>query len=230
MYIIVAGGGMVGGLLVQKLLEGKHDVVLIDPSKEVCDKLYAETGVIAIHGNATRIEVLKEAGLGKAEAMIITTPNDADNLACAVLAKSLGVGRVIVRMRDPNYENAYKVAGVNIIVRVTDLMVNQMILEIAQPKVRRITAIGGGRANIFMVLVPDNAEIAGKKIEEVSKSPEFPPDCIFIAVYNQQREVFSIPRGSHVINEGDELFFISTAENIKRVTSYLTAKAESAVV
>jgi trk system potassium uptake protein TrkA len=224
MYLVVAGGGMVGGLLVRSLLENKHDVVLVDPDKDVCNKLYADTGVIAVNGSATRIEVLKEAGLAKADAVVITTPDDAENLACAILAKSLAVPQIIVRMRDPNYENAYKVIGVNAIVRVTDLMVNRMLIEIEHPKVRRITSIGGGKANIFMVLVPENAKVVGKKIEEIAKSRDFPSECIFIAVYNQQKEDFSIPRGSQVINEGDELFLISTATDIKKVADYLTAK------
>jgi Trk K+ transport system NAD-binding subunit len=31
MYIVVAGGGMVGGVLIRRLIENKHDVVLVDP-------------------------------------------------------------------------------------------------------------------------------------------------------------------------------------------------------
>jgi len=62
MYIIVAGGGMVGGGLVRSLLDNKHDVVLVEQHKELCDKMYAETGVVAITGSATSIQALTEAG------------------------------------------------------------------------------------------------------------------------------------------------------------------------
>ena len=62
MYIIIAGGGMVGGGLLRMLLDNKHDVVLIEQDKETCDRLYAETGVIAINASATNIEALNEAG------------------------------------------------------------------------------------------------------------------------------------------------------------------------
>jgi len=65
MYVIVAGGGMVGGRLVRRLLDNKHDVVLIEQHKEICDKLYAETGVVAINGSATSIEALNGAGINK---------------------------------------------------------------------------------------------------------------------------------------------------------------------
>ena len=224
MYIVVAGGGMVGGGLVRSLLENKHDVVLIEQHKELCDKLYAETGVVAITGGATSIQALEEAGIKKADVVVAATGSDADNLACAILAKSFDVPRIIVRMRDPAYKNAYIVAGVHSIVRVTDLMVNQMMMDIENPEVRRITTIGGGKADIFMVKVPDGAKVAGKNIKDIVGSRHFSSECTFIAVYDQKTEEFSIPRGMQIINEGNELFLISAAENIKKAVDFLTAK------
>ena len=224
MYVVVAGGGMVGGGLVRSLLDNKHDVVLIEQQKELCDKLYAETGVVAITGGATSIQALEEAGIKKADVVVAATGSDADNLACAILAKSFDVPRIIVRMRDPAYKNAYIVAGVHSIVRVTDLMVNQMMMDIENPEVRRITTIGGGKADIFMVKVPDGAKVAGKNIKDIVGSRHFSSECTFVAVYDQKTEEFSIPRGMQIINEGNELFLISAAENIKKAVDFLTAK------
>jgi len=224
MYIVVAGGGMVGGGLVRSLLDNKHDVVLIEQHKEICDKLYAETGVVAISGSATSIVALTEAGIKKADVVVAATGSDADNLACAILAKSFEVPKVIVRMRDPAYKNAYIVAGANSIVRVTDLMVNQIIMDIENPQVRRITTIGGGKADIFMIKVPEGAKVAGKSVKDIVDSRHFPSECTFVAVYDQKTELFSIPRGLQVINEGNELFLISAAENIKKAVDFLTAK------
>ncbi len=224
MDIVVAGGGMIGGGLVRRLLDNKHDVVLIDRNKEVCDKLYTETGVVAVNGNVTSIEALNDAGVRKADVVVAITGTDADNLACAILAKSFDVSQIIVRMRDPAYKNAYRVAGASTIVRVTDLMVSQIMMDIENPQVRRITTIGGGKADIFLVIVPEHAKVAGKSVQDIVGSRRFPSQCVFIAVYNQQTEEFSIPRGKQVINEGDELFLISTAENIKKAVDLLTAK------
>jgi len=224
MYVVVAGGGMVGGGLVRGLLDNKHGVVIIEQHKEICDQLYAETGVVAITGSATSIQALNEAGIRKADVVVAATGSDADNLACAILAKSFDVPRVIVRMRDPAYKNAYIVAGVNSIIRVTDLMVNQMMMDIENPEVRRITTIGGGKADIFLVKVPEGAKVAGKSIKDIVGSRHFPSECTFVAVYDQKTELFSIPRGMQVINEGNELFLISAAENIKKAVDFLTTK------
>ncbi|UCC97225.1 MAG: TrkA family potassium uptake protein [Phycisphaerales bacterium] len=224
MYIIVAGGGMVGGVLVRRLLDNKHDVVLIEQNKSVCDKLYAESGVVAINGGAASIEALNEAGIQKADALAAATGSDADNLACAILAKSFDVPRIIVRMRHPAYKNAYRVAGADSIIRVTDLMVNQMVMDIENPGVRRIASIGGGKADVFVVNVPKGGKVADKSIEEIVESRHFPSQCVFVAVYNEQTEQFSIPRGKQIIKEGDELFLISAAADIRKAVDFLTAK------
>lgn len=223
MYIVIAGAGMVGGELARRLVEDKHDVVIIDHDKEVCDKLYSEIGVVAINGDAAQIDILNEADIGKADVVVAAMIGDVDNLACAILAKSLGVPQIIVRMRDPAYEDAYRLAGVTSIVSVIDLMINQMIMEVEQPEVRRIMTIGGGRADIFTVIIPRGAKVAGRRVEDIVKNSKFPSQCVFIAVYNQETEEFAIPRGEQVINEGDEVFLISTAEDIKEAVDFLTA-------
>ena len=223
MYIVIAGAGMVGGELAHRLVEDKHDVVIIDQDKEVCDRLYSEIGVVAVNGNATRIEILNEADIRKADVVVSAMDSDAENLAYAILAKSFGVPQIIVRMRDPAYEDAYKLAGVTSIVRMIDLMINEMIMEIERPEVRRIMTIGGGKADIFMVVIPQGAKVAGKSVEDITKNTKFPSQCVFIAVYNQEKEEFSIPRGERVINEGDEVFLISTAGDIKEAADFLTA-------
>ena len=105
-----------------------------------------------------------------------------------------------------------------------NIMVSQMLMDIENPQVRRITTIGGGKADIFMVKVPEGAKVAGKSVQNIVESRHFPSECVFVAVYDQKTEQFSIPRGKQEINEGNELFLISAAENIKKAVDFLTAK------
>lgn len=218
---------MVGGGLVKRLLANKHDVVLIERDKDLCEKMYAQTGVMAINGNSGQIETLKEAKIAKADVFVAATGNDADNLAAAILAKSFDVPQIIVRMRDPEYEHAYSVAGVNTILRVTDLMISQMMIEIEKPDVQKVTTIGSGKADIFRVVVPQGARVAGKSVKDIAESRKFPSQCTFVAVYNKQNEEFTIPRGKQVISEGDELFLISAAEDIKAAADFITDTSKS---
>jgi trk system potassium uptake protein TrkA len=225
MYVVIAGAGIVGGELTRRLLENRHDVVVIDQDKESCDKLYAGTGAVVINGSAARIEILREAGIDKADVLVAATATDADNLVCALLGRSLGVPRIIARMRDTAYEKAFQLAGVESLVRVTDLMVNHMVMDVEQPELRSVTAIGGGRADIFSVKIPPGAGVAGKSVRDLTASPDFPAECVFVAVYNAAKGEFSIPRGNQVISEGDEIFVIASAEDVKRAADFLSRRS-----
>ena len=103
-------------------------------------------------------------------------------------------------------------------------MVSQTMMDIENPEVHRITNIGIGKADIFIVDVPDGAKVAGKSVKDIVESRHFPSEGVFIAVYDQKTEQFTIPRGKQIINEGNELFLISAAEDIKKVVDFLTAK------
>lgn len=222
MYVIIAGGGMVGGELVRKLLANKHDVVVIDTRKEICQGLYEQTGVVAITGSAVKIEILKSADIQKADVLVAATGDDADNVACSILAKSMGVPRLIVRMRDPAYEKAYRLAGVDTVLRVTDLMASQMLLDIEQPKLRKITSIGAGNADIFVHIIQQGAQAAGKTVKDIAGNPQFPSGCVFVAIYNRENNELVIPRGNQTVNEGDEVFLISSASDIKQAVDFLS--------
>ena len=221
MYVVVAGGGMVGGTLVRKLVESKFDVVMIERDTQLCEKIFAETGAIVINGSASDMSVLEEAKIAKADIFVAATGNDADNLASTIMAKSFDVPQVIVRMRDPLYERAYRVAGASTILRVTDLLVNKMILEIEKPDVQRVTTIGSGKADIFRMVVPEGSRVAGKKIRDIGASRKYPSECRFIAVYCQGSGEVQISRADHVINEGDELFIISPVDDIKAASDFI---------
>jgi hypothetical protein len=96
------------------------------------------------------------------------------------------------------------------------------------PSVRRLTTIGGGKADVFVIDVPESARIAGKKVREIVQDPKFPDQCVIIAAYNHNTDEFVIPRGEQVIREGDELFPISSGADIKAAVRVLTARRTEA--
>jgi len=222
MFVIVAGAGLIGSQITPMLVENHHDVVVIDIDRDVCEAIHAETGAMAVHGSATDIRVLEEANAPKADAVLCLMRLDADNIACALLAKSLGVPRIIVRMRNPRYEQAYRLGGVTTIVRVADLLLSQLMTEIEQPKVRTIMSLGGGKAKIFAVQIPARARSVGMTIRQITSHRSFPTECAFMAIYRESADNVLIPRGDHVLMEDDTVFLVSTSQLIKQATDFLT--------
>ena len=98
----------------------------------------------------------------------------------------------------------------------------QILMEIEQPKVKKIMTLGGGKAEIYAVNVPDNAKSVGLSVKEVAQTKVFPQECVFIGIYKEQEDDFLIPRGDHVLAGGDTVFLVSKSQHIKQATDFLT--------
>ncbi len=221
MYIVIAGGGAVGQSLARALIAHKHDVVVVDQDRGVCEGIAARTGALVRLGNATDIEVIEEAGLNKADVAAAVMPNDADNLAFAVLARHFGVPRIMARMRNEKYEAAYSTAGVTRIINIVDLFVNQIALEIEQPKLRQVASFGGGKASITIAAVPEGSVAHGKTIADIARDEKFPDACVIAGIFRESTGEFIIPRGARELRAGDKVFLAADSGNISRAASYL---------
>ena len=222
MLILVAGAGLIGSQITPMLVENRHDVVVLDIDRDVCDQVHAETGALAVHGSATDIRVLEEAGAPKADVVLCLMRLDADNIACSLLSQSLGVPRIIARMRNPRYEQAYRSAGVTTIVRVADLLLNQIMMEIEQPTVRTIMRLGGGKAEVYAVRISPGAKSLGMSIRDIAQHKDFPTECVFMGIYDEGDDNFLIPRGDYVLQEDHTVFLVSKSQSIKQATDFLT--------
>ncbi len=222
MRIVIAGAGLVGRGLARRLASNKHDVVVIDAVREVCEQVYSQIGVTTIHGEATSVSTLEDAELERADCAAATMRRDSDNLAFSLLAKHMGVPRTIVRMRDPRYEEAYRLAGVTRVLNIVDLYLNQFIWEIEEPQMREVTSLGEGRASIVFFKLPDKARAAGRTIQQIAQSDEFPKDCVVAGLFRPTSGAFIIPRGHVTVQAGDRVYLAANNEEIRQAVRYLS--------
>jgi len=225
MYIVIAGAGLVGRGLASRLVKARHDVVVVDSNKAVCEWVAAHVGALAQHGSATNIEVLRQAGLERADVAVSTMRGDADNLAFALLAKSFGVERVIARLRNQDYESAYRMAGVTTTMHVADVFANQLLLEIEEPHLRQVHTFAAGDASIVVDTVPDGAAVVGKTVSEVAADADFPDACVITGIYRPETQDFIIPRGGAQVQAGDRVFLVAEHANLKKASKFLHRKA-----
>jgi trk system potassium uptake protein len=224
MRVVVAGAGVIGFQVAKMLVTNKHDVVVVDIDRAVCEAIYADTGAVIINGSATDIRILEKAGVRNSDVVACLVRNDSDNIACALLSKSLGVPSIIALLRKPEYEEAYRTVGITQIISTTDLLAHQLLVEIEQPKVRKIISIGGGKADIYAVHIPQEAKCVGLTVKEITQEKNFPRDCVFMGIYHEAKDLFFIPRGDHSLDGLDTVFLVSNGQNIKKATDYLTRK------
>ena len=226
MRVLVAGAGVLGQSVVDALVGRRHDVIVVDSDPRVCDRVYAEFGVVTVHGSASDLHVLRSAGTADADVLIALMHSDSDNVACALLARSLGVGQVIARMRDDGYEESYRNAGVTHLVRVTDVVRNQILAQVEHPQVQELLGFGDTRVRIFSVAVSDEALSVGRSVVELAQHPRFPKACLLLGVFRTGTESLIITRGSDRIEAGDTALLITAEADIDDAVHVLTSTAE----
>ncbi|MCK8817961.1 TrkA family potassium uptake protein [Natroniella sulfidigena] len=125
MYILIIGCGKTGSYLANLLSKEEENVVVIDKDATSFEELSAEFTGFTVEGDATEIEVLKDAKLAKADSVVVTTDDDNVNAMIAQIASELyQVPKVLVRVLDPQKEVIYKELDV-ITMTPTSLLVDK---------------------------------------------------------------------------------------------------------
>lgn len=215
MYIIVVGATIIGKRLIAGLVENKHDVVLIDRNKIKCQEIYAETGAISITGDATNLRVLEKAGIKKADVFVTCLDSDSENLALCLLAKKYGVPRIISKLEDPEYRDVFRLVGIHGLVGYTDILYHNLMIEIENPRVKRLTTLAGGRGELVMIRIPEDSPHAGKRISSITGEADFPEDVLFVAIIRGEKLI--IPRGNTRLEAGDDIILMTQAQDMAKL-------------
>jgi trk system potassium uptake protein TrkA len=214
MYVIIGGAGFIGKGLAKRLVQQKHDVVVIDVDSGACEEVYAKYGAVTINGNTTDLETLESAGIQRCDIAVATTRKDADNLAFALLAKHYEVPQIIVRMINPKYEEIYKAVGVKNIARTTELLIDQIMVNIESPELRKVINLGNVEICIFEI--PEDAKCLGHTVAEVVNQESFPRGIVITCVFEDSTNSFIIPRGDTKLNPRDRAFLCGSRRDIKK--------------
>jgi K+ transport systems, NAD-binding component len=114
-HVVVCGYGMFGRTVAERLLADGTDVVVIERDPEVFERI--ESGMLAIQGDARREEVLVEAGVERARAVVAAVDNSNLNIQSCIVSSQLAPdARLVVRVGEEMYESLAMRAGADAVV------------------------------------------------------------------------------------------------------------------
>ena len=110
------GCGRVGSAVAQQLQGSGWDVTVLDENEDSLGRLGENwTGGFVV-GHGMDLQVLREAGIEEAEAVVVTTDGDNTNIVIAQAAqKHFEVPTVVVRVLDPARAQFYATRGLRIV-------------------------------------------------------------------------------------------------------------------
>jgi trk/ktr system potassium uptake protein len=100
--VLVIGCGRVGSNVALELSKGDWDVTVVDENEEALLRLGDHWPGKFVVGHGMETEVLHQAGIEDADAVVVANNGDNTNIVIAQVAqKRYGVGIVVVRILDP---------------------------------------------------------------------------------------------------------------------------------
>ncbi|HET9037478.1 MAG TPA: cyclic nucleotide-binding domain-containing protein [Myxococcaceae bacterium] len=221
MRILIAGGGRVGGVLAAKLISEQHQVTVVERERAVCDRLFEEIGALVVCGDAMNPQVLESAGVVGADVACAVLPRDSDNLAFAMLVRTIGGARTMVRMLDPSYRQAYLLAGVRDLIAEAEVVVAKMATAIDFPQIAGSLPLAAGDAVLFELVIKPRAVVAGRTVAQVRADPEFPKECVFIGFLDAEGKI-ALPDGATALRPGHTAILVTRRSALGQAVEVLT--------
>ena len=215
MYIIIVGGGKVGYYLAKTLLSYKHKVIVIEPVKEMCEKVANELNIPVCNGDGTTIDILTEMNTSKADIFIAVTGRDEDNLiACQLAKRNFGVKRTIARVNNPKNIQVFERLGVDIAVSSTSIIADLIEQEVDFAGMKTLMKLKNGKIVLSEIMINPASQVCNKSLKDLA----LPKDCIVVSVIRDEEVI--IPNGFTVIHAGDYIIAVSSQEDQQELKKY----------
>ncbi len=216
-HVIVCGYGRVGQSAIASLINSKRQVVVVEKDAERTAVL-DEAGMLFLQGDATKDEVLQQAGIDRAWGMLVCTGDDSRNLFIVLSARALNSKLYIVtRSVDADNEPKMRRAGANRVVSPYQIGGQHMANIIIRPYVTDffdvVTLDGGIELWVEELAIGETSPLVGKTVGDANIRQE-----TGVSIIAMMREGHSsIPVAHTVLQTDDELIVIGTREQLAKL-------------
>jgi trk system potassium uptake protein TrkA len=213
--VMIVGGGRIG-YYIAKTLEEKADVKIIEKNEEKCKFLSRNLKkALVLYGDGTDKQLLLEENIKDMDAYITVSGNDEMNIMGALLAKKLGVKKVIALVNKSDYIPLAYELGVQSVLSPRLLTASIILRYIRRGDVLSLTAVAENKVEIMEVLGSYKSSIINKALKDI----KFPKNAVIGAIVRGGEII--IPKGEDVIKEGDKLIIFALKEAIKDIEKLL---------
>ncbi len=228
MNILVLGAGKVGRNIAKNLARQTFDVCIVDVDIERLKSIQEDHDLAIVQGHASSPEVLQKAGANSETVVLAVTNDDEVNIVACQLAKKLfSVLKTICRLSDYTYiENLDALGKDNIDVAISpELEVTQHIVDlINHPGAEQIESFAEGKVKLVSVKAKKDGKLVNRELKSIkSDLPDI--DTFVPTIFRKNKPV--VPDGSTIIKENDEVYFLSSEENIDKIVNELRDQGDT---
>ncbi len=210
--VTVIGGGTVGVTLAKRLEQGGVHLKLIEVDEQRADEIAGELDCMVLHGDGSDLALLREENIAESDVLVSVTSDDEKNLLGSLLAKQMGIPKIITRVDKPANIRLFESVGIDVPLnaRITAVLAVQNMLRGTSAEL--LATLEQGRAQVLEIVVPDDYPVT-----KVRNLPPV-PGAIIGAVVRGWRTI--VPHGDDYVKPGDHLLVVSTEDSKAAVERY----------
>ncbi|PSP78820.1 TrkA family potassium uptake protein [Halobacteriales archaeon QS_4_69_225] len=219
MYIVVVGAGRTGSKVIELATQDDHEVVAVERDQELAEEASATYDCMVINADAASKEIMLEAGVQEADALISTTENDSVNLMIQMLGKQYGIETLVSSINEPQHMELFGDLGVNVVESPHELNGQYLYRAVQRPAIQESMQVGVG-GEIFELTVDEGAPIAGLSLIDADAEGLLPEETVIVAIV-RDGELY-VPRGESEIRTGDTATIFAKGGANDRITDAFT--------
>lgn len=211
--VVIVGGGNVGFMIGERLQGERMHVTIIEENEPRCEKLAVYLPrVMILKGDGTDLELLESERVEDAHVLVAVTDDDSKNLLISLLAKGLGIPKVITRVGRSRNQRLFERVGVDISLAPRTAAVQEVLNWLKLDQLDHLASIEG-RAEVIEVVYPYS-----KPVGQV-RNLGTPPKSLIGAILRKNKVI--IPTGETTVQHGDHLFMVAAVEAVDRVHGWV---------
>ena len=175
--VMILGGSEIGRMVAERLAEQKLDAIkLIDIDPQHCRWLseVLPDSVSVACGDARNSDFLLEEDIRSYHAVVAFTGNDEVNILSCVVAKKMGVSRVIAQVENLEYIRLAEEMGVDSVVNKKLVTASRIFKFTLSDKVRSVRYVSGTDAEVLEYTAAPGSRITKGILKDIA----FPADAI----------------------------------------------------
>ena len=162
----------------------------------------------SMHGDGLDMDLLEEANMAKADALLAVTDDDKTNLLSCARAKALGCPLTIALINDPSLTTLMAPLGIDAFINPRATTVSSILRHIRHGSVRKVYSVGDAEAEVIEAQVMGTSPLSGELIRDI----DWPEGAMVGAVIKRGEIV--VPKGDTRIEEGDVLIVFSLSSDV----------------
>ncbi len=215
MNIIVMGCGKIGEEILSRLVAEGHDVTAIDIKADVISDITDSYDVMSVCGNGADYEILEEANADKTDMFIASTSSDEVNMLSCFIAKKMGAGYTIARIRNPEYNDKslgfmIQNLGISMAINPERLAAQELLDMLKLPSAAKIDTFSNRNVQMIELKLKQDSVLDGVKLSD------FRSKCksnVLVCVVKRGENVY-IPDGNFELKSSDRIGVTGTKSDI----------------